>query len=532
MSETLDYIKTFVQFPSSLRRFLSRRLTPEQARQIVRERMERREENFLRLVERSVYGYARSPYLWLLKQARYEMGDLRRLVKQKQLDGALLQLREEGVYVTFEELKGRRPIVRNGNTIEVNARDFDNPFARRDIMMQTGGSTGVAMSVGLDLDYVADTAPHHLLTLSAHHVLDAPLIAWSHVLPGHGIRSVVQWAQFGVVPQRWFSPSAWHDSKYRLKYGLATYYILAWMRLNGLRVPMPEYIGLDQALRVARWVSDVFKTHGRCLLHTGVSRTVRVCLAAQQAGLDLSGLTVRGGGEPVTPAKAEVMRRSGLHFVPGYGMTEANIVGTGCAQPSEVGDVHLFKDAFALFSYPYDVPGIGVRVPAFVLSSLLDTAPKIMFNVQVDDYGLVEDRTCGCELESYGYTTHLREIRSYSKLVGEGVTLIGNEMLKILEEVLPAHFGGSPLDYQLMEQEDERGFTRLCLMISPSVEIADESLVIDRILKALRDSSPMADAARTVWQQAQSIQIKRAEPVWNARARLMPLHIPRQKSDS
>ncbi len=58
--------------------------------------------------------------------------------------------------------------------------------------------------------------------------------------------------------------------------------------------------------------------------------------------------------------------------------------------------------------------------------------------------GVIEQRSCGYPLESYGYSEHLREIHSFRKLTGEGVTLVGNEMVRILEEVLPARFGGSP----------------------------------------------------------------------------------------
>ena len=54
-------------------------------------------------------------------------------------------------------------------------------------------------------------------------------------------------------------------------------------------------------------------------------------------------------------------------------------------------------------------------------------------------------------------------------MTGEGMTLIGTDMVRILEEDLPRRFGGSPLDYQLMEEEDERGFTRLSLVVSPDV---------------------------------------------------------------
>src|SRR5213592_3774379 len=109
MGETLDYVKMFAAFPFALRRFSRHRLTLPEAQRIVRERMEQREENFLRLVERSVYGYPRSPYLALLKLAGCEFGDLRVLVTQRGLEGALRELRENGVYITFEEFKGRKP---------------------------------------------------------------------------------------------------------------------------------------------------------------------------------------------------------------------------------------------------------------------------------------------------------------------------------------------------------------------------------------------------------------------------------------
>ena len=54
MSETLEYLKMFGQFPFALRRFLRSTLTLEEARGIIDERMERREENFLRIAERSI----------------------------------------------------------------------------------------------------------------------------------------------------------------------------------------------------------------------------------------------------------------------------------------------------------------------------------------------------------------------------------------------------------------------------------------------------------------------------------------------
>jgi len=528
VNETLTYLKTFAQLPLALRRFARHTLTLEEAQRIVRERMERREENFLRTMERSAYGHPPSPYLTLLKMAGCEFGDLQTLVRQKGLEGALRALRDEGVYVTFEEFKGRKPIVRNGKTIPVRARDFDNPFVQRVFTIQSSGSTGAATDVGVNLEEIAARAPDELLTLSAHGLLDAPVVRWNSILPAGTLRNIIRSLYIGHPPWRWFSPLGLRDSKYWLKYGLATYYILACLRLSGAHVPLPEFVRVERASVVARCVAELLQAHGRCVLNCNVSLSLRVCIAAQEAGLDLKRATFQTSSEAATPAKTGYLERAGVRFISNYGMVEANRIGSGCAQPADVGDIHLLKDALALFAYPYPVGGFDVTVPAFNLTTLLPTASKVMLNVQMDDYGIVEERHCGCELDTYGYSTHLRQIRSYSKLTGEGVTLIGTEMLHVLEHVLPSRFGGSPLDYQMLEQEDEQGFTRLYVVISPSIVIEREQDVVDVILNALRESSPMADAARTVWQQMQTVQVKRAEPILTGRARLMPLHIERR----
>jgi hypothetical protein len=527
VSDTLDHLKLFARFPFALRRFLRHTPTLDEARRTVRERLERREQNLLDIVERCIYGWPRSPYLALLKRAGCELGDLRALVKQKGLEGALRDLREEGVYVTFEEFKGRAPIVRNGLTIPVDARDFDNPFARRDFETQTGGSTGSAINVGANVDHIADRQLNEMLALHAHGLLGAPTAVWNYTLPAGSPGRPLMLASIGQPAEHWFTPTGLRDSKHWVKYNLATYYMIFCMRLYGVRVPLPEVVKMDQAVVVARWIHETLKTHKRCLLFAGVSRALRLCIAAREAGLDLTGAALRGGGEPVTPAKVEVMRQVGARYVPNYAMSETSYVAAACARPLDGSDTHLLKDAFVLFTYPHYLKAFDMSVPAFNLTTLLPTVPKLMFNVQVDDYGVVEERACGCELESHGYTTHIRDIHSYSKLVGEGVTLIGSEMMRILEEVLPARFGGTPLDYQLSEEEDEQGFTRVHLVVSPRVQIADERQVIDAFLAAMRESSAQSDAARIVWQQTDTIRIKRREPIPTARGKLLPMRIRR-----
>ena len=284
MIESLAYARMFARFPFALKRFLSETLTIERARDIVRDRLEKREQNFLRLMERSVYAHPASPYLGLLKHARCELGDLRALVMDKGLDAALTVLRADGVYVTFEELKGRKPIERNGFSREVSARDFDNPAARHDFTVQTGGSTGLATLVGQDLDHIAAGAPIQLLMLDAFGLLDAPTAQWSHILPGTGFRFILQREYLRQFSEHWYSSMMWKDSPGWLKYDVATIYMVFCARRCGLDFPFPEIVRLDEAMVVARWINKTLHERGKCYLATNVSHAFRVCVADTQTG--------------------------------------------------------------------------------------------------------------------------------------------------------------------------------------------------------------------------------------------------------
>ena len=524
MNENLEYLRMFARFPFALRRFLKDPLTLGEARRIVRERLDHREDNFLRIAEQAIYANPKSPYRALLRHAGCENGDLRTLVKSDGLDDALRHLRRAGVYVTYQEFKGRTPIVRGSTTIQVTASDFDNQSTTAHFTLSTGASTGLSTSVHHDLSYISATAPLHLLMLHAWNAVDLPAVHWMRILPSAGLRFMLTRARLARYPEHWFSNFGWFDTKTWFKYDLATLYIIGWLRAYGVPVPIPTIVKLDQALTVARAVRDTLDRHGHCLLYCNVSCALRVSVAAEEAGFDLAGTTIRVGGEPVTPAKVATMRRVGARVLPAYGAIETGQIGLGCPNAVEVDQVHLAHDSVALITHPYVIEGTGLTVPAFNLTSLIDASPKVMLNYQIDDYGTVETRACGCPLGECGYTTHLSGIRSYSKLLCEGVTFLGSEVLHVLEEVLPGRYGGSPLDYQLMEEEDSRGLTRLHLVISPRLHIPDEQEPARVLLQALRASSPRGDSAGNVWQQADTLRVRRQEPVSTARGKLLPLH--------
>ena len=528
----LSDMKMYGRFGFGLRRFLRDTVTLGQAEERIRRHLAQREEHFLRVVEKGVFGYKRSPYLPLFRIARCEFGDVEKMVRQRGLEKTLLVLRQAGIYISFEECKGRKPIVREGQVFPVRAHDFDNPYLKKHYSSESGGSTGAGTRVHHDLDYLAERAARDTVAYHAHGVLDAPSAVWRGVLPdGSGINTVLSAARRGRPPEKWFTPVSPQElDRSLLKFRVATQLTVLLGRAFGVALPWPERVPIDQAIRVARWASATVKQHGQCLVYAAASRALRVCLAARKEGLDLTGATFAIAGEPVTPAKVRGIQSSGARYLTTYGFSEAGRLGRGCCNPASSNDLHLLTDMFSVIAYDRPVPGQpDAMVPAFNVTCLLPSSPKILINAESDDYGILETRSCGCPLGELGWTTHVRDIRSFQKLTGEGVTMVGSDMMRIIEEVLPARFGGSLLDYQVMEEEDEDGLTRVSLVISPEIQIEDESLVIETVLDAMSQESVIAAGVRRVWSQTGTLRVKRARPKLSARGKLLPLYVAKRQ---
>src|SRR5581483_11919655 len=349
--------------------------------------------------------------------------------------------------------------------------DFDNPYlGRYYYQAESGGSTGAGTRMTIDLDDLTAAAPYMMVAYATHGLLGAPTLLWRSGLPDSSSFTVLlRDSLFGQTPRKWFTPISGAHMRPRLRDRVATWYTVAVGRAVGVPLPWPEPLPLDLAVVAARWAARAVTRHGACHVRCGVSLMLRIALAAQETGLDLRGVTFVGGSEPVTAAKARLILASGARLAPTYAMVEAGPLGFGCPNPLDVSDVHLREDTVALITRRRPAPHSNGEVETFLLTTLQPTTPKLLLNVDVDDYGIVERRACGCLLEQVGYGRHLREIRSVSKLTGEGVTLVGSDLETVLEEELPRRFGGSPLDYQLVEEESARGFTRVVLRVSPRV---------------------------------------------------------------
>ena len=503
-------------------------MSPEEARAIVRERLQQREANFIASLEQGVFGNPRSPFRPMLEIAGCELGDLVRSVRERGLNPTLETLRAAGVYVTFEEFKGRQPIVRGGREIPAGPGDFDNPDHSRYFAVSTGGSSGAGRRVTMDLTHLRARLPHRILPQHFAGTLGLPAASWSDLPPAGGLTGMLMSGPIRGYPHRWFSATRRNREGVPMRFRLATDVALTFARLSGAKVNWPEYLPFDQAVVLARWARDRIKDSGGCTMHGSVSRILRVAIAAQEEGIDLTGATLRGGGEPPTAAKVAQITKTGAKFYSSYAYTEVGSVGTCCLNTTEPNDQHFLRDHLAMIQSPRKVPGFDIEVSAFCFTTLLRTAPKLLINAESDDYGVVDTRPCGCPWEELGLPEHIREIRSFRKLTGEGVTLVGSDVERILEEVLPARFGGSPLDYQLLEEEDEQGFTRINLLVAPSVSLPDEESAITVFLDALRDIGANGDTSRNKWRQAGTLRVRREKPRLTSRGKLMPLQLVKQ----
>jgi phenylacetate-coenzyme A ligase PaaK-like adenylate-forming protein len=520
MSTFTSTTRAYINFALGLRGFLRETTTIDEIKDNIRQQVINREDNFLNIIRTSIYDYPQSPYLSLLKRAKLTHADITRLVSQNGLEDALHELYEAGVYVTFEELKGRIPIKRGDLEYTVSSSDFDNPNLTTVMLAQSSGSTGVPTRTKMDLDFVHHNGSNYILGYDLHDSFGVPSAVWYGIMPDlMAIKAGLRFAHTGHYIERWFTPIRISPSKY---YTALTYLTVGLIRMNGHRFPRPEYVPIENPLPIVQWMNNALETDGRCLVKTTVSKAVRLCLLAKELGYDLTGALMVVSSEPVTEAKIKAIENSGAKYTTSYSSVECGAISISCTTASTTNTTHFMSHQLGLIQRPIEV--LDQTVDAICLTSLLPTAPKMLLNVLTDDFGVVETYDCGCPLQELGLGRHIYNVRSYHKLTGEGVTLIGSDMETILEQVFPSKFGGSLLDYQLVEEEDEQGFTKLFLFVAPHIKINDEQQLIDTLLNAMKRSAPSIKMAQPEYKQAQTIAIRRQLPMLTSRGKYFSIY--------
>jgi len=512
------------RFVSRLPAFLRYRIDVPRAQVILQRRLERREDDFLDLVRRAIYDRAASPYRQLLGLAGCEYGDLERLVRQEGLEGALRTLLRHGVYLTVDEFKGRQPVVRGSVTLCVNPEEFQNPLATAHLLRYRSGSRGESAPVPVDLASVRDRAVNLCLTFSARGG-----IVWQHayweVPGGASMVHVLECIAFGARPDRWFSQLDPATPGLHPRYRWSGRLMRWGSVLAGVPLPRPEHVSLEDPTPIARWMLDVLRNGRTPHLKTYASSAVRLCQAALAAGLDLHGAKFTVTGEPVTEARLAAIQRVGAEAVARCGTSEAGVIGSGCLTPEAPDELHFYHDLNAMIQ-PGDLREVnGLSPRSLLITSLRPAARLILLNVSLGDEAHMIERTCGCPMEAFGWTTHIHTLRSFEKLTAAGMTFLDTDVIRVLEEVLPAHFGGGPTRYQLVEQEAADGRPRLRLLVHPTVGPLDADAVADVFLTAIGYGSGVERVMGLLWRQARIVEVVRRAPLTNASGKILHLHL-------
>jgi len=496
-----------------------RPLTFERAQTVIRTRREARADRFLAFAARYIYGYPRSPYLPLLRHAGCEAGDLAALVRQKGLEPTLESLRREGVYLSFEEFKGRVDVVRNGRRYRFAEEDFDNPFIRTAMEMRTGGTRSRGSPVSVGLKFVEENfAPGLIVSLAALGARTLPFLLWS--TSSAAISLWLAAIHIGHPPDRWFTMNDPQDpaTSPRLRQLARGAAVLATTR--GLKPPRPEFAPVTAMDPVLDALLSFRDRRGGCVILTTPSLAVRLVALARRRQATLEHIQILAGSEPLTPGKAEEISRAGARVGSFYVFAEGGFVGAPCGDAQAPDDMHFADYNMALIQHRRPMAEIG-GLDAYMFTSLSDLPPKIMLNVESDDFGELALRRCGCPLDAMGMHRHLANVRSFTKLTGEGSTLLGSECVRVLEEVLPREFGGRSIDYQLLEVEDSDHLTRLILLVSPEVGPVDERRVLERFISEVRATT---SRELRIWRQAETVQVIRRHPVATPRGKVLPFH--------
>ena len=520
-------IPALARYARNLPRYLREPLSGEGCLRWIETSRRQRVANFLGGLQRVVFAHPASVYARLLAHAGIGFADIEAMVRRDGIESTLGTLFDAGVHLQLDEFKGRKPIVRGSLVIDTDASAFDNTLFAGEVALQTGGSRSEGTRVYVDLDHYATDARYDYAYLLAHGHLERPYALWRPTPPyGAGIKAALSHLKLGLPLAQWFSqrPVGW-EARGKSHRALLAYTLWA-SRLTVHRLPRPRHVSTEHALIVARWLAEQCRAGKPGLLNTTASSGVRVASAALEHGLDIAGSFMRFGGEPFSAGKALVIARAGVRAGCHYTMGETGRIGVACANPQGPDDVHMLDDKIAVITRPRATGG-GTDVQINVHTSILPMSPKYLLNVESDDYGVLEERACGCALEGLGYRLHMREIRSVDKLTSEGMTFIGNDLVRLVEEILPRTFGGEPTDWQFVERE-ENGLPRVEIRAAPRIGPLDEAAVIDRTVAFLNAIPRASDNYGERWREARTLRLVRQVPLATGAAKLMALHIDRQ----
>lgn len=524
MLPNLNDIFSGLSFFFALPKLLRYRVDAQAARAALTHRLENREGHFLSLAKSAIYDCPTSPYLKLLRLAGCEYGDLESSVRGNGVEATLRALYREGVYLTAAEAKGRQPVVRGGAAFLLTPKDLAKPGVRGSLVGESGGSRGARTPVPIDLDLEPVRATEMILDIEARGGKDWTRAIWA--VPGAvSLRRVISYTLCGSAPERWFSVVDTRAAGLHPRYRWSARALRIGALIAGVDLPSLVYVPLQNPLPIARWAAQMLAAGRTPQIYTYPSCAVRLCEAAHEHAISLAGCQFIIGGEPTTRARLAVIESAGATAQPQYGSVETGTLGRGCMDRERPDDLHLMHDKFAVVQ-PEEHASALLPPQAFLITSLyLPLAQQLLFNVSLGDQGIIEHRPCGCPLYRLGWTTHLHTIRSFEKLTAGGMTLTDADLAPILEELLPARFGGGPTDYQLIDGETDRGRPLVRLLVHPRLGPLDHAAVRQTFLEAIGTGSGVERVAMSVWLDAGLPIVERGAPQITASGKIQHVHL-------
>jgi len=512
---------------SRIKSFLRDRIDVRQAEEKIRRDLARRSEDFLRVAEAEIYAPRDNPYKRLLNNAGCTFSDLASSVRRHGLEPTLERLAAEGVYLTAAEFRGKTDIVRGALRFHAVPADFLRSDTPAGLAIQTGGSRNAPLRSFLSAERLAEQTPELAVLFAAHGLGDYAHAVYDAPLPSSGgIKFLLIYAKMGVRVERWFAramPANTRAAAWSHRW-LTRAIVFAGSRC-GPTFPRPEPTELADIDRIVDWIDAENRRGISCCVKCGAGNAARVAGAATARNVSLAGTRFLVGGEPLTQAKREIIERAGAAAIPRYSFGEGGSVGLGCASPMYADEVHVSAHRLALIRRPERAENSAIRPLLF--TTFAPHEVRLLLNVENGDYAESIERNCGCPLERLGLTRHLYGIRSFEKLTSEGMNYFYGDLYELFEKILPAEFGGGPGSYQLVEEEDGVGQTRLSLVVDPAIGGLDEARLVARLQAEFAAGNRWNSTTARLWANAGTFRVVRRTPHATARGKILPLHIAR-----
>lgn len=512
---------------AALPRFLRERVTLGQAEDAVRRLLDSRAERFLELARADIFGNAVSPYLPLLAHAGCSYADLRAHVLRDGLEPTLTALAAAGVYLTSDEFKGKSDVVRGNTRMRVSPGSFQRRGRWVGYTIQSSGSRNLPVNSFVPLDWRGLQALGEAFFYSAHDLFSYRHAVFESVVAGR-ISAVLINSRLGVPTDRWFALKVGAYGAVEDRYHRDSARIVAALgRQFGAGIASPEVVERGDFGPIERWIAENRRLGRKSCIRTVASNAAAIARSAISSGFSLHDTMFLASGEPVTEPKKHLVESAGGRLAVRYGPGGGICAALGCGHPTDLDEMHVPQTAWTCIQHPLALDEGGPPVHPLLLTTLHAWAPRLLLNVANGDYATLTTRNCGCPLEAVGFTQHIHTVRSFEKVTSEGMNYFGADLLDVLEQALPAEFGGGPGHYQLVEEEGADGQTRLTLVVHPDAGPIDEQRILARLQERMAAGSRNHRFMAAVWRDARTLRIRREPPRTSVRGKVVPLHIDR-----